>query len=64
MIQSETRKLPDELKPTCPQCGQRSVLKSDVRLDDCIYECPNCTLQFEATIEISWDSEHYFRKGG
>jgi len=24
-----------------------------------IYECPNCILQSDALITITWDSEHY-----
>jgi hypothetical protein len=58
-IESESRSLPDNIETRCPQCGQISKKIDDVKE---IYECPNCLLQFEALIEISWDSNHYSRK--
>ena len=58
MIESETREIPGNVEVRCPQCGQISkridIIKS-------IYECPNCLLQFEAVIEVSWDSKRYSR---
>jgi len=59
MIESEPRAIPNNIEVRCPQCGQTSS-KADITKD--IYECPNCTLQFEALIEISWDSKHYSRR--
>ena len=56
-IETETRPLP--IATRCPQCG-RVCHKGDITKD--IYECSNCTLQFEAVIELSWDSKHYSRK--
>ena len=57
-IETEAKSLPDWVEIRCPQCGQVSR-KVDVTKD--IYECPNCTLQFEALLELSWDSRHYRR---
>jgi len=56
-IESETRSIPTEVR--CPQCNLPNK-QVDVKRD--IYECPNCGLQYEATIEISWDSKHYSRR--
>ena len=58
-IESESRSIPNNVGIRCPQCGQIGR-KVDVTKD--IYECPNCTLQFEALIEITWDSKHYSKK--
>ena len=58
-IETEIRDIPNNLAVRCPQCGRISK-RIDITKD--IYECPNCTLQFEAIIEISWDSKHYSRK--
>ncbi len=59
MIETESKSIPSDTAVRCPQCGQVSH-KVDVTKD--IYECPNCTLQFEALMELSWDSKHYTRK--
>ena len=58
-IESELRPIPQSLDIRCPQCGQISK-NMDVTKD--IFECPNCALQFEAVIDVSWDSKHYSRK--
>jgi len=58
LIESESRPIPNTFAVRCPQCGQFSK-KLDITKD--IYECPNCTLKFEALIKISWDSKHYSR---
>ena len=60
-IESWSVSIPNNTEVRCPQCGQISK-KVDVTKD--IYECPNCTLQFEALIEISWDSKHCSKKAG
>jgi len=57
-IESELKSIPHNTEIRCPQCGQVSR-KVDIVKD--IYECPNCYLQFEALIELSWDSRHYTR---
>ena len=57
-IETESRAIPNDTEIRCPQCGQVSH-KVDIRD---IYECPNCILQFEALIELSWDSKHYTRQ--
>ena len=53
------KRLDENIKVRCPQCGQ-SCSRMDVTKD--IFECPNCILQFEAVISISWDSKLYTRK--
>jgi len=58
-IETGSFSIANNVEIRCPQCGQVSC-KVDVTKD--IYECPNCTLQFEAMIELSWDSKHYTRK--
>jgi transcription elongation factor Elf1 len=58
-IQKEVRELPEELEPACPRCGQRCRCISKGRMNECIYGCGDCGLQFEAVIELSWDSRHY-----
>ena len=58
-IETEAKSIPNDIVIRCPQCGQVSR-KVDSTKD--IYECPNCTLQFEALIELSWDLKHYTRK--
>ena len=58
-IETEAKAIPNGTEVRCPQCGQVSH-RMDATKD--IYECPNCTLQFEALIELSWDSKHYTRK--
>jgi len=58
-IESEAKSVPNNMEVRCPQCGQISP-KIDISRD--IYGCPNCTLQFEAIIEISWDSKHYSKQ--
>ena len=58
-IETESIAIPSDTVVRCPQCGQVSS-KVDATKD--IYECPNCTLQFEALIELSWDSKHYSRR--
>jgi len=58
-IETEAKSIPNDIAIRCPQCGQASR-KVDITKD--IYECPNCTLQFEALIELSWSSKHYTRK--
>jgi len=57
-IESESRDIPDNIEIRCPQCGQISTKIDDVKS---IYECPNCTLQFQVLIEVCWDSKHYSR---
>ena len=61
-IQSMTLQIPDEVHPNCPKCGSECRLSGGNSINDCIYECGNCGLQFEATIALSWDSKHYDRK--
>ncbi|KKM82971.1 hypothetical protein LCGC14_1314060 [marine sediment metagenome] len=58
-IETEARSMPNDVEIRCPQCGQVSR-RRDIIKD--IYECPNCTLQFEALIELSWDTKHYTRR--
>ena len=58
-IETEAKSIPNNVEIRCPQCGQVSH-KMDITRD--IYKCPNCTLQFEALIELSWDSKHYTKK--
>jgi predicted RNA-binding Zn-ribbon protein involved in translation (DUF1610 family) len=55
-IETESRTIPNDVVVRCPQCGHPGK-KLDVRRE--IFECPNCLLQFEAMIEISWDSKHF-----
>ena len=58
-IESESRSIPNNVEIRCLQCGQVSH-KVDIIKD--IYECPNCLLQFEALLELTWDSKHYTRR--
>ena len=58
-IESESKPIPNNTEIRCPQCGQVS---HKVDIIKGIYECPNCYLQFEALIELSWDSKHYTKR--
>lgn len=57
-IETEAKSIPNNVEVRCPQCG---AVSDKVNITKDIYECPNCTLQFEALIELSWDSKHYTR---
>jgi len=56
-IKSKTLALPEEIEPHCPKCGQRCRTKVPAGLNDCVYECGDCGMQFEAVIELSWNED-------
>jgi len=58
-IETENKSIPNGVEVRCPQCG---CVSNRVDIVKDIYECPNCILQFEAIIEILWDSAHYSKK--
>ena len=60
-IESNSYSVPNNVEIRCPKCGQTSN-KADITKN--IYECPNCLLQFQALIELAWDSKHYTRRFG
>lgn len=55
-VESKNLPLPEEIEPHCPKCGQRCRKAGKKGLNYDIYACPDCGLQFEATIQILWSN--------
>jgi len=57
-LKTETRKLPQDcIELACPKCGGRAREAPAKGLNDCIFQCGVCGMQFEAVIQISWTEE-------